>query len=88
MQVIKRQGGLSQGIIDVYYYNPKDKKFRNRVEVAISLCLMPPIAQIRNSTRDQHFICAMEHRERMLVSKMMGFFINNDGYMTKTNKMP
>ena len=81
VQVIKRSGGLSEGIVDVYYYNPKDKKFRNRVEVAVSLGLMPAITQIRNSTRDQHFIVAMENRERFLVSHMMGVFFNNDAYI-------
>ncbi|CAM6000090.1 unnamed protein product [Sphagnum balticum] len=72
--VIKRTGGLSQGLLDVYYFNPRNKKFRSRVEVAVSLGLMPSISQIKNMSRPQHYISAMENREKFLVTQLCGAF--------------
>lgn len=72
VEVIRRVGGVSLGTIDVYYYNSRNNKYKSRIEVAVSLGLMPPIVQIHNMTRHQHYISAMELRERFLVSQLVG----------------
>lgn len=72
VDVVLRSGGLSQGIIDVYYYNPRGKKFRSRVETAVCMGLLPVIGQLKNMTRDQHYLVAVEMREKFLISQIVG----------------
>jgi hypothetical protein len=52
--------------IHIYIY-----VYRSRVEAAISLGLLPYVRQIRNMSREQLFICAMETREKQLLAQLL-----------------
>lgn len=71
VQVLKRTGGLTLGIVEVFYFSNRGKKFRSRVEVACFLNLMPSIKSIRTMSRDQFYLNAIETRERHLISQQL-----------------
>lgn len=71
IQILKRTGGLNIGIIDVFYYSTKNKRYRSRIEVACSLGLMVFMKNIRSMTREQHYINAIETREKHLLSQQL-----------------
>jgi len=71
IQVVKRTGGLTLGLIEIFYFSHRGKKFRSRVEVACFLNLMPSIKNIRSMSRDQFYLNAIESRERHLISQQL-----------------
>jgi hypothetical protein len=71
VQVVKRTNGLTAGLLEIFYFNPRGKKFRSRVEVACFLNLMPSIKSLRTMTKDQFYLNAIENRERHLISQQL-----------------
>jgi len=71
VQVLKRTGGLTLGLLDVFYYNNRGKRFRTRVEVACFMNLMPVPKNLRGLTREQLHMNAIETRERHIISQQL-----------------
>jgi hypothetical protein len=71
VHVFKRTDGVNVGLVDVEYNNGKGKRFRSRVEAVTSLGVLPCIKQLRTMVRDQHFISALENREKFLLGERL-----------------
>eukprot|EP01039_Chlorochromonas_danica_P011236 gene11236-12533_t len=77
--ITKRISGISLGMIEIdYYYNPDNKKFRNRGEVIAFLGITPALKKnTRYITREQCYLCACEHREKILLSQQLPYYSYN-----------
>eukprot|EP01035_Chromulina_nebulosa_P019554 gene19554-25453_t len=71
VQIEYESKGVMTGLIEVYYVNNRKKKCRNRVEVASFLGLLPPVKNLKNMSRDQLYLIAMETREKHLISQLV-----------------
>lgn len=68
----KRVGGMTQGMLELDYYNAERRRFRNRAEVIAHVTGIPLMKKNHQvMSRNQYYLCAMEYRERMLLSQAL-----------------
>lgn len=87
IRVTKKTSGLSTGLLEIKYCSHKNKKFKSRVEVGISLGVITAVRNIRNLKTEEHFMNSQEFREVVLISQKLAVqtlpidsvsFVNDD----------
>ena len=71
VEVHKRTGGLALGLIDVFYCNPLNKKFRSRIDALGGLGILHGTRTLRNMPKEHLYDMASESREKLLLAQQL-----------------